>query len=95
MAFRLGINLGLSLVALGALVRLVPYYQTQRRALVEIESAVTLATVNAEMLQTEFGLYFDPVEASRLLQAQSGVESGQAISVVLVSPQGVPPSAEP
>ncbi|NJN22118.1 MAG: hypothetical protein HC812_14205 [Leptolyngbya sp. RL_3_1] len=40
MTVRLGINLGLSLVALAALVRLLPHYQDQRQALVEIESAV-------------------------------------------------------
>lgn len=84
---RLGINLGLSLVALAALVRLVPHYQAQRQALVEIESAVAVATTKADTLQAEFGRYFDPVEASRLLQVQSGTESDQSISVVLVNPQ--------
>jgi hypothetical protein len=87
MTLRLGINLGLSLVALVALVRLVPHHQDQRQALVEIESAVAATTIKADALQAEFGRYFDPVEASRLLQVQSGTDSSQSISVVLVNPQ--------
>jgi hypothetical protein len=94
LTIRLGIHLGLSLVALSALVRLVPHHQTQRQALAEIESAVALASVNADTLQAEFGRYFDPVEASRILQVQSGIDSGQTISVVLVNPLDTSPSAQ-
>ncbi len=87
MTLRLGINLSLSLVALAALVRLVPHYQAQRQALTEIESAVAIAAIKTDDLQADFGQYFDPVEASRLLQIQAGTQSGNSISVVLVNPQ--------
>lgn len=87
MTLRLGINLGLSLVALTALVRLIPHYQAQRQALTEIESAIATNATKVDNLQVEFGRYFDPVEASRLLQLQAGTQSGESISVVLVNPQ--------
>jgi hypothetical protein len=90
MTLRLSVNMGISLVALAALARLIPYHQAQRQALQEVAVAVTEAEATTEQLQADFSRYFDPAQASRILQAEGSKLSGQSIPIVLVDPLNSP-----
>jgi hypothetical protein len=86
MTTRLTVNLGISLVALAALARLIPYHQTQRQALQELDTAVAEAALTTQQLQADFSRYFDPAQASRMLQAETTRPDGDSIPIVLVDP---------
>ncbi len=86
MTIRLTVNLGISLVALATLVRLVPYHQVQRQTLQKVQAAVAESEVTMAQLQAEFDRYFDPAQASRMMQAQDGQRLGRSIPIVLVDP---------
>lgn len=84
MTGRLAVNLALTLVALSALVRLLPYYQTQRQVLREVETSVTAAQAQNRRLLTDFVRYFDPAQTSQLLQENGARESDRHVPVVWV-----------
>lgn len=90
MTLRLSVNLGISLVALTALARLIPYHQAQRQTLQQVAVAVTEAETTTAQLQADFSRYFDPAQASRILQAEGSQLSGQSIPIVLVDPLNSP-----
>lgn len=92
MTTRLTVNLGISLVALAALVRLIPYHQAQQDTLQAVEAAVAEAETTAAQVEAEFSRYFDPAQASRMLQAEAGQAAGQSIPIVLVDPLNHPAS---
>lgn len=81
---RLTVNLALTLVALSALVRLIPYYQTQRQVLREVEKSVETAQTQNQRLQADFSRYFDPAQTSQVLQENGARESDRHIPVVWV-----------
>lgn len=90
LTLRLSVNLGISLVALTALARLIPYHQAQRHALQAVAVAATEAEATTAQLQADFSRYFDPAQASRILQAEGSKLSGQSIPIVLVDPLNSP-----
>jgi hypothetical protein len=67
-----------------------PQRQAQRQALQEVAVAVTEAEATTEQLQADFSRYFDPAQASRILQAEGSKLSGQSIPIVLVDPLNSP-----
>ncbi|MEM0981530.1 MAG: hypothetical protein AAGH78_14800 [Cyanobacteria bacterium P01_H01_bin.58] len=83
---RLGVNLILSLVALSALARLLPYHWSQRQALHEAETLVTAAESHTQQLQAEFSRYFDPAQANRMMRENGVRESADHIPIVWVDP---------
>ncbi|MBE9137753.1 hypothetical protein IQ254_11210 [Nodosilinea sp. LEGE 07088] len=79
---RLGINGFLILVATASLTRLVPYVQKQadrlettRQDLAETETANT-------RLRADFDRYFDPAQAERITQEQTGYQSSSERPIV-------------
>lgn len=93
MTGRLAVNLSLSLVALSALVRLIPYYQTQRQVLQEVEASVETAQVQNQHLRSDFTRYFDPAQTSQVMQENGVRNSERHIPIVWVDPLSTPPSA--
>ena len=75
MTGRLAVNLGLSLVALSALVRLVPYHQTQLQVLHEVETSVESMRSQNQRLFEDFSRSFDPAQTSQVLQENGARES--------------------
>jgi len=92
MTGRLAVNLTLSLVALSALVRLIPYYQTQRQVLREVEDSVAAAKTQNQRLRADFSRYFDPAQTSQVLQENGARESKRHIPIVWVD--ALPESTE-
>ncbi|MEO1209040.1 MAG: hypothetical protein AAFX78_05805 [Cyanobacteria bacterium J06638_20] len=83
---RLAVNVTLTLVALSALARLLPYYWSQRQALHEAETSVTTAESHTQQLQAEFSRYFDPAQANRMMSENGVRESADHIPIVWVDP---------
>ncbi|MGD1940051.1 MAG: hypothetical protein ACFB0G_01945 [Leptolyngbyaceae cyanobacterium] len=92
MTGRLAVNLGLSLVALSALVRLVPYHHTQLQVLHEVETSVESLRSQNQRLLEDFSRSFDPAQPSQVLQENGARESEQHIPIVWVD--ALPPEAE-
>ncbi len=81
---RLTVNLMLTLVALAALAKLIPYYQTQRQVLQELEASIGTLQVHNQRLRSDFIRYFDPAQTSQVLQENGARESAQHIPIVWV-----------
>ncbi|RZM81933.1 slr1601 family putative cell division protein [Leptolyngbya iicbica] len=94
---RLTVNLVLTLVALAALVKLVPYHQTQRQVLSELEDSVATLQVHNRRLRKDFTRYFDPAQTSQILQENGARESAQHIPIVWVEqlPEQIGNSTDP
>ena len=93
MTGRLAVNCTISLIALSTLIRLIPYYQTQRQVLHGVEDSVVTAKQQTERLRADFGRYFDPSQANQITQETGVPESDQHIPIVLVDP--LTPSSTP
>jgi len=81
---RLTVNLTLTLVALAALVKLVPYYQTQRQVLHELDASVETLQAHNQRLRSDFTRYFDPAQTSQVLQENGARESAKHVPIVWV-----------
>jgi hypothetical protein len=68
---RLGVNLGLSAIALSTLVYLVPYRSAQTQKLKEVQGEVAQAESRVAQLQAEFGRSFDSNQVKSILQEQT------------------------
>ncbi|MEM9116839.1 MAG: hypothetical protein AAF827_18345 [Cyanobacteria bacterium P01_D01_bin.6] len=81
---RLTVNVMLTLVALAALAKLIPYAQTQRQVLQELEASIGTLQIHNHRLRSDFIRYFDPAQASQVLQENEARESTQHIPIVWV-----------
>ncbi|MDB9526734.1 hypothetical protein PN498_12100 [Oscillatoria sp. CS-180] len=86
MTGRLTVNLVIALMGLSALVRLIPYYQTQRQFLQQTESSLEQVQSQNSRLRADFTRYFDPAQTSQAMQESSDRKSEGHIPVVLVDP---------
>jgi hypothetical protein len=68
---RLGVNVGLSAVALSTLVYLLPYRTAQVQKLKEVQTEVSQAEMRVAQLQAEFGRSFDSNQVKSILQEQT------------------------
>ncbi len=68
---RLGVNLGLSAIAISTLVYLVPYRTSQTLKLKEVQSEVAQAESRVASLQAEFARSFDSNQVKSILQEQT------------------------
>lgn len=81
---KLTINILLSAAAVSALVKLLPYYQSQQEKLQEIQTEVKLTEGRVNHLRTNFNRYFDPQQAKTIMQEQSNrVNPGQRPVILL------------
>ncbi|MFK8184109.1 MAG: hypothetical protein AB8B99_12105 [Phormidesmis sp.] len=70
---KLTVNLLLATVAATTIAKLVPYYQSQHSRLTTLEDSVQVAERKNAELREQFGRNFDPAQASRIMQEQSGM----------------------
>lgn len=75
---KISANIVLSVVAVSAIVKLVPYYLTQQQELQAIQNEVKLAEKRVQRLRVDFARSFDPQQARAIMQEQSNrFEPGQ------------------
>jgi hypothetical protein len=68
---KLVVNGILSVAAIAALVRLLPYQFTQQAKLQEIRLEVSETEARVNTLRQNFNRYFDPTQAKKVMQEQS------------------------
>ncbi len=68
---RLGINVGLSVIALSTLVYSLPYRTSQAQKLKEVQGEVQQTEARVAQIQTEFSRNFDSSQVKAILQEQT------------------------
>lgn len=68
---KLGVNVVISSAAIAALVQLIPQSISQQAKLKEIQSEVQIAETRVTRLKAEFNRYFDPQQATAIVQEQT------------------------
>ncbi len=68
---KVGVNLGVSIVALSTLVHLLPYRTTQTQKLQEVQGEVQRTEMRVGQLQADFGRNFDMSQVKSILQEQT------------------------
>jgi cell division protein FtsB len=84
---RLSVNGMLAVVSLTALSRLVPHIQTQAAELATVTQAVDAVEASTNQLKSDFGRYFDPSQAEKVMQEQSGYRPASQRQVVWTEPE--------
>jgi hypothetical protein len=79
---RLGVNGFLALVAAASLTRLVPQLQSQVQQLEVVRQELAQAQVTNTRLRSDFDRYFDPAQAGRVIQEQTGYRARSERQVV-------------
>jgi len=79
---KLSVNLVLVTVATGAVVRLIPYYQSVQEKLEIVDSQVEQTQDRVTQLQQDFDRSFDPEQAKQVMAEQSHRIAPQRRSVV-------------
>lgn len=79
---RLGVNVFLISVAAISLGRLLPYLQTQVQQLEVARAELAQAEAANTRLRADFDRYFDPAQAGRIIQEQTGYRSRSERQVV-------------
>lgn len=81
---KLAVNIVFSVLAVSALVQLVPYLYVQQEKLQEIRSEVNQVDGRVNRLRTDFSRYFDPQQAKSIMQEQSERVDPKQRQVILV-----------
>lgn len=81
-AVKLGVNVLISSAAITALVQLIPYSINQQAKLKEIQAEVNVANARVSRLKAQFSRYFDPHQASTIVQEQANRIAPDARPVV-------------
>ncbi len=68
---KLGVNVVISSAAIAALVQLIPSSVNQQAKLKEIQAEVQTADTRVARLKTDFNRYFDPHQATAIVQEQT------------------------
>ncbi len=83
---KLTVNLLLAIVATTTIAKLVPYYQAHQQRLTTLQAAVAVAEHKNAELRSQFTNNFDPAQASRIMQEQSGLGYPNQKRVIWESP---------
>lgn len=70
-AAKLGVNAVISTAAIAALVQLIPQSISQQAKLKEIQAEVQIAETRVTQLKADFNRYFDPQQATAIVQEQT------------------------
>lgn len=84
--FKLGVNCLLSIVALSALVKLVPYNLAQQAKLQEIRAEVLEVEGRVDLLQADLNRQFDPQQAMSVMQEESTRVDPRQRQIVWLAP---------
>jgi hypothetical protein len=79
---RLGLTSTVGLVASLSLAQLVPHLQAQVQALESVRQELAQAETIHYRLRSDFNRYFDPAQASRVMQEQTGYRAQSERQVV-------------
>lgn len=83
---KLTVNLLLTIVATTTIAKLVPYYQSQQQRFTTLQKSVQAAEQKNSELRSQFNRNFDPTQASRIMQEQSGKAYPNQKKVVWTTP---------
>ena len=83
---KLTVNLLLAIVATTTIAKLVPYYQSQQSRLDTLQVAVANAESRNAELRSRFSRNFDPAQASRIMQEQSGMGYPNQKTIIWTEP---------
>ncbi|NJM98724.1 MAG: hypothetical protein HC800_17615 [Phormidesmis sp. RL_2_1] len=83
---KLTVNLLLAIVATTTIAKLVPYYQSQQQQLAILQNSVQTAEQRNTDLRSRFSDDFDPAQAARVMQEQSGMGYPNQKRVIWESP---------
>ena len=89
---KLTANIAISAIAISGLLHLIPYQQSQQEKLQEIGQEVDQAEARVGKLQTDFTRYFDPQQASSVIQEQSNLVNPGQRQVILLNSSQKPPA---
>ncbi|MEO0768412.1 MAG: hypothetical protein AAFY72_03110 [Cyanobacteria bacterium J06649_4] len=84
---KLTVNLLLAIVATTTIAKLVPYYQSQQQRLSTLQTSVATAERKNAELREQFNHNFDPAQASRIMQEQSGMGYPNQKQVIWTAPR--------
>ncbi len=85
-ALKLTVNLGLSGVAIAALVQLIPHEVSQIARLQELQVASKTSTERLRTVQTNFQHYFDPYQSRSIMAEQTNRVDPKEKTIVLQRP---------
>jgi hypothetical protein len=84
---KLSINLAISGIAISAMTQLIPYYQSGREKLAQLEAEVGRTETRVGQLRVQFNYYFDPRQAKTIMQQESNLTDPTQKRIVFVEPQ--------
>ena len=87
---KLTVNLLLAIVASTTIAKLIPYYQSQQSRLTTLQNSVQVAERKNAELRSQFNRNFDPAQAARIMQEQSGMSYPNQKNVVWKTPASPP-----
>ena len=85
---KLTVNLLLAIVATTTIAKLVPYYQSQQARLNTLQTSVGDAERRNAELREQFNRNFDPAQAGRIMQEQSGMAYPNQKQIIWTEPTG-------
>ena len=91
---KLTVNLLLAIVATTTIAKLVPYYQSQQQRLNTLQESVQGAEKKNAELRSQFDRNFDPAQAARIMQEQSGLAYPNQKQVIWTPPLAGTPATE-
>ena len=92
---KLGVNVVLSLVAIVAIAKLLPYRASQEARMQELNVALRTAETRFDRVQTNFGQYFDPTQARFIMQQQTNrIDPSQRQVIWQQTPRVEPPQPQ-
>ncbi|MGB3297374.1 MAG: hypothetical protein WBA76_03820 [Phormidesmis sp.] len=83
---KLTVNLLLAIVATTTIAKLVPYYQSQQGRLTTLQASVKVAERKNAELRSQFNRNFDPAQAARIMQEQSGMSYPNQKNIIWKTP---------
>lgn len=83
---KLTVNLLLAIVATTTIAKLVPYHQSQQSRLTTLQDSVQVAERKNADLRSQFNRNFDPAQAGRIMQEQSGLSYPNQKNIVWEKP---------
>jgi len=76
------VNLAISMVAISALLQLVPSYQEQQQKLQEISQEVQSTEERVQRLRSDLTRNFDPQETKKIMQEQTELQDPQQLQII-------------
>lgn len=85
--FKLGLNSIFVIVSVVAVMRLLPYQQTQEAKLEEIQMQVQETEERVKQLRTDFNRSFDPSQSRKIMEELSPRHDPQQRTIILTQPE--------